>query len=130
MDTHDAAPRPLALVLCLAAAHSAAVGLGLILIPADLLPRFGLAATTEPFFRVQAGVFHFVMVLVYLMAASRARRAPGLVLLSLVAKVTATVFLLTYYFLVHGAWMILASGLGDGAFAIAIYAAAARARRT
>ena len=61
--------RRLRLLLRLVAAHSLAVGLALVLAPADVFVRLGYAPLGERFFPVQGGVFHIVMAAGYLMAA-------------------------------------------------------------
>lgn len=48
-------------LLWLVALHSLAVGVGLLLQPADLLARAGYAPVGEPYFPSQGGVFHVVM---------------------------------------------------------------------
>jgi hypothetical protein len=110
----------LSLILWLVAMHSLFVGFGLILIPEDILSVFGFTAGGERFFRVQAGVFHFVMVVVYVMAAVRCASNPDSTYLAIAAKFIAMVFLLAYFFFAAPIWLVLFSGLGDGAFGVLI----------
>jgi len=103
----------LSVLLWLLGVHSFIVGVGMILLPASRMTFFGLAVVTEKFFPVQAGVFHFVLALAYILAGKDVDRFHGLVILTILAKFTATVFLFTYYFFIKQAWIILLSGIGD-----------------
>jgi hypothetical protein len=110
----------LLLILWLVAVHSFLVGLALMFVPASLMPLLGFKIVVEKFFSVQAGVFHLVMVLVYSLAAIGLERFRGLILLAILAKFMATIFLFTYYFLIDSVWTVLFSGIGDGLMGIAI----------
>jgi hypothetical protein len=103
----------LSLILWLVAIHSIVVGFSLILMPASVMPSFGFESYTEKFFPVQGGVFHLVMAVVYALAAIDTKRFAGLIILAIVAKFMATVFLLIYYFLVDKIWTVLFSAIGD-----------------
>jgi hypothetical protein len=120
----------LSLILWLVAAHSFFVGLGLIILPDNLLAFFGFAPGGERFFRAQAGVFHFVMVAVYIMAAVRCVSSPDSTYLAIAAKLFAMVFLISYYLFVVPVLMVLLSGLIDGAFGALIAWAFWAYRRT
>lgn len=111
----------LKIFLYLVALHSAGVAIGLLVLPSALLPLFGLYGYSGRFFQMQAGVFHFVMVIAYLMAAADFRRSPMLVYFSVSAKSLATVFLLLVYLLAEPSWLILFSGLADGAMGLLIW---------
>ncbi|MBU8871676.1 MAG: hypothetical protein KOO60_12490 [Gemmatimonadales bacterium] len=104
--------------LWLMAFHSFAVGLGLIWHPAILLSRLGYVPCSEPFFPTQGGVFHIVMAVGYSMAAWNPSNFRCLVIFSIVVKVMATVFLAVYWFINPSLWVVLMSGLADGAMAI------------
>lgn len=110
----------LSLVLWLVALHSFCVGIGLILMPSAWITYFGFREIHEPFFRVQGGVFHIVMCVAYVYAARRLKQCVYLVDFSIIAKFMATVFLFSYYLFAAGAWMILASGVGDLLMAIVL----------
>lgn len=112
--------RRLSAILWLVALHSLCVGLGLILVPPDLMGRFGYSPYQERFFSTQAGVFHFVMVTCYGLAAANVNRYEGLIILSIAAKFIATIFLLIYYFFVDAIWVVLASGLADFTMGVVI----------
>jgi len=120
----------LSLILWLVAAHSFCVGLGLIFLPDALLSFFGFTPGGERFFRAQAGVFHFVMVVVYVMAALRCASSPDSTYLAIAAKFIAMVFLISYYLLAVPIWLVLLSGLVDGAFGVLIAWASSAYRRT
>jgi hypothetical protein len=110
----------LRIFLFLVAAHSLAVGLNLIFFPPRLMTLFGYAPIGEPFFKVQGGVFHLVMVTVYTLGAWDPHRHRSLVLLSVIAKGIATVFLVTYYVLVDPIIVVLLSGIGDALMGLVI----------
>lgn len=120
----------LSLILWLIAAHSFCVGLGLIFLPDVLLSYFGFTPGGERFFRAQAGVFHFVMVVVYVMAAMRFVSSPDSAYLAIAAKFIAMVFLISYYLFVVPIWLVLLSGVVDGAFGALIAWAFSAYRRT
>lgn len=114
------ARKRLVLVLWLIAVHSFLVGLALMFVPASLMPLLGFKIVVEKFFSVQAGVFHLVMVLTYALAAIGLERFRGLILLAILAKFVAAVFLFTYFFLIESIWTVLLSGIGDGLMGIVI----------
>ena len=103
----------LSVLLWLLGIHSFFVGVGMILLPASQMTFFGLAVVTEKFFPVQAGVFHFVLALAYILAGKDVDHFQGLVILTILAKFIATIFLFTYYLFIKQAWIILLSGIGD-----------------
>ena len=114
------ARKRLVTLLTLVGLHSYAVGLGLILMPVTALPFFGLEVATEKFFPVQGGVFHVVMGTAYILSGIGIDRFRGLILLTILAKCTATGFLCIYYAFFDRAWIVLASAAGDGLMAAAI----------
>ncbi len=103
--------------LWLMAFHSFAVGLGLIWHPAALLKSLGYFPCSEPFFPTQGGVFHIVMAVGYSMAAWNPSNFRCLVVFSIVVKTMATIFLAVYWFIKPSLWVVLMSGLVDGAMA-------------
>ena len=111
----------LTLMLWLVAIHSFLVGFGLIVRPIMLPELFGFNPSLERFFPVQAGVFHIVMVVAYIMAAVDVDRCRCLVVFSIIVKGTAAVFLVTYFLAVDRVWLVLVSALGDGLMGVAIY---------
>jgi len=101
------------LFLWLVALHSFSTGIGLIFFPASWFEKVGYSLISERFFAVQGGVFHIVMSVGYLMAAKGKDRFPGVVYLSVTAKLMATVFLLTYSFAVEWIPVVFLSGIFD-----------------
>ena len=112
--------RTLRFVLMLAAAHSFATGVGLILQPEVVIHWGGWNRITEPFFPAQGGVFHILMALLYLEVARREHYRVVLPFIILV-KATATVFLFTYVLTVETVWLAAISGAVDGSFALILY---------
>ncbi len=119
----------LSIILWLAAAHSFFVGLGLMLFPDSWLSFFGFAEGGERFFRVQAGIFHIVMVVAYTMGAKRCSEASDAVLIAMGAKLVATVFLLLYFVFISRIWMVLLSAVLDGVLGLMIFGAFISCRR-
>ena len=120
----------LSFILWLVAAHSFFVGLGLIALPDSMFSFFGFTPGGELFFRAQAGVFHFVMVVVYVMAAVRIVSSPDSTQIAITAKFIAMVFLVSYFLFVVPVWMVLLSGIGDGAMGFLILWAFVAYRRS
>lgn len=123
MNIISDARKRLSFVLWLVSIHSFCVGLGLILMPASAMPFMGFNVYVENFFPVQGGVFHLVMSVAYALAAIDRERFGGLILMAIVAKFMATVFLFIYYFLIESVWTVLFSGIGDCLMGIAILVA-------
>ncbi|MEA1979990.1 MAG: hypothetical protein U9N54_03340 [candidate division Zixibacteria bacterium] len=124
MTTIDMVKSPrsrLTLVLWLVGIHSFLVGVGLIAWPATLPELFGFKPSLERFFTVQAGVFHIVMAVAYIMAAVDVDKCSCLVVFSIIVKGMATVFLITYFLAVDRIWLVLVSALGDGVMGVVIY---------
>jgi hypothetical protein len=106
-------PGVLRVLLWLIALHSFFVGFVLVIIPVSALEYFGYYGYQGDFFKVQGGVFHIVMSLVYLLAAMDLSKNRILIYLAIIAKFTATVFLFSYYLFVERIWMVAASGAAD-----------------
>lgn len=111
----------LMMILALVAVHSFCVGIGLIIRPAELMRMFGFGLCYERFFPTQGGVFHIVMAIGYIMAAVDVDKYRCLAIFSIVVKLLATVFLLTYFLFMEPIWLVLASGIGDGLMGLLIY---------
>jgi len=120
----------LQLLMAAIALHSLGVGIGLVLHPAAILAAAGYEPVTEPFFPTQAGVFHFVVVVGYVLAAWNPDRNAVLIRYAVIIKAMATVFLVLYWILRPGLWAVLASGVVDGLMGVAIWWAYARWRRS
>lgn len=104
--------RLLIFFLWLVVIHSLVVGLCLILFPPAYLNAFGFEVT-EKFFPTQAGVFHLIMVVIYVFAIRRLNRSVDLVQLSIGIKFLAAIFLFVYYFLISDIVTVVLSGAGD-----------------
>ncbi len=65
------------------------------------------------FFPLQGGIFHLVMVIVYIIAAFKPKNAFTPVIISLSAKMMAGIYLLLYYFFAEKITTVLLSGIGD-----------------
>lgn len=109
-----------AIVLWLVAIHTFIVGLSLVFMPSEYMPVFGFEAGDANFFRAQGGVFHIIMGIIYIMASYSFRESSALVVITVTAKLIATIFLLIYFFFVSDTWSILFSGIMDGLMAIVI----------
>ena len=107
--------------LYLVALHSFIVALALMFSPSWLLEEFGYSAINEPFFKVQAGVFHIVMVTAYLFAASDPLSHKIMIIYSITIKLIATLFLFIYFLIIDPVIVILLSGFGDFAMGLILY---------
>lgn len=108
----------------LVAAHSLAVGLGLLVAP-DLATRFaGFGPVSPRLFARQAGVFHLVLATGYLVENRR-----GGVALLVCAKAFAFAFLMTSWLAGTSAWSVPVTGLADGAMGLVAWWLWRRAHR-
>ena len=105
--------RLLSVLLYLIALHSLLVGVLLVVIPVSALDYFGYHDYQGSFFKIQGGVFHMIMGLIYFLAARDPERNRILVCLTIAAKFAATIFLFAYYIFIGSIWMVAASGAGD-----------------
>ena len=103
----------LSILLYLIALHSFIVGVVLLVIPFETLEYFGYYNYQGTFFKIQGGVFHLVMSLVYFLAARDLNKNRILVYLTIIFKFIATAFLFSYYLFIDRIWMVAASGAGD-----------------
>lgn len=107
----------------LVALHSYGVG-AFLLFATEWGARFGGFGEVSPlFFARQAGVFHFVIATAYLVE----RFVHGGVVILLVAKASAVVFLVTVWLLGVEAWSVPLSAAGDAAMGLATVLLARRA---
>ena len=105
--------RFLSVLLYLITLHSFMVGVILVFIPFRTLTHFGYQDYHGAFFKVQGGVFHIVMSIIYFMAARDPINNRILVFLIILIKFAATLFLFSYYLFADRIWMVAASGAGD-----------------
>lgn len=103
----------LKIFLILVTIHSFCVGLGLILIPLDYFDLFGFNEYSGNFFKIQAGVFHIVMSGAYVSAVNDPIGNRIMIRFAILAKMIATVFLISYAVFIDMVWMVLASGIFD-----------------
>lgn len=109
------------LFMWLVAAHSLSTGIGLIFLPSGLFEKLGYNMITERFFAVQGGIFHIVMCAGYLMAAVKREKYEGVVYLAIIAKLFATVFLITYSVVTAWIWVVFLSGIFDLLMGVFMY---------
>ena len=119
----EGAKRLLSAWVVLVALHSFAVGTFL-LFATEWGARFGGFGDVSPlFFAWQAGIFHFVIATAYLVE----RFVHGGVVVMLMAKATAVVFLVAVWLLGVDAWSVPLSAAGDATMGVATLVLARRA---
>lgn len=111
----------LKIILWLVAVHSALVGIALIISPSEIFEFLGYQKCTERFFPTQGGVFHIIMAVGYSFAANRSDHSNDLIIFSIIVKLLATLFLITYFILVASNFIILFSAFGDLIMGILIW---------
>jgi len=103
----------LSVFLWLVAVHSFLVGIGLIVLPSSAFEFLGFNPTFERFFSTQGGVFHIAMSVGYAMAGYDKIKYKQLIVFSIIVKIIATVFLISYFLIISSQWLILMSGISD-----------------
>jgi len=103
----------LVITLWLVALHSIGVGIGMILFPPEWISYFNIYPSEHRFFITQGGVFHIVMAIAYGMAAYNVIDNLALIKFSIIAKFSATIFLLSYFIFVNQLGVIFLSAIGD-----------------
>lgn len=111
------------------ALHSLLTGLVLIVQPDAFMRWAGWDVARPSFFAAQGGVFHLLVVALYLRAARRVPERRALIPYIVLVKTAAAVFLITYYLCVQGLPLILAAGLFDGSVASVLTVTRRRASR-
>ncbi len=106
-------------LVILVAAHSVVIGLLLLLVPAWAVRFAGWDGADPLFFLRQAGVFHFVVALGYLLEYFRSRTVTLLVC----TKTAAAAFLLLATAFGEVAWSVPFSGVADGLMGLAVFVA-------
>jgi len=84
-------------LLSLISIHSFLVGVGLIIFQGELMEYIGFQFVHERFFQVQGGVFHIVLSICYILPVISYNNFKTLVIFSIIAKISATVFLFIYF---------------------------------
>ena len=105
----------------LIALHSFCAGLFLIFLPESYMLLFGFAENTQLFFRMQGGVFHIIMAIIYSIAAINVNKYKVLITVAIVAKLIATIFLFSYFILKDRILLVLLSGIIDFLMAIIMW---------
>jgi hypothetical protein len=111
--------RVLVWTLILIAIHSATVGIALLTNPYDIIEFFNLHSDNK-FFPTQNGIFHIVMAVIYLTAASDIYKNNTLINLIIVIKLIATIYLSIYFSFVEQKIIILISAIVDFIMAIRV----------
>jgi hypothetical protein len=105
--------KTLSVFLWLISLHSFFVGTGLLVLPGSLIHELGFNFYPDNFFRYQGGVFHLVMSFAYAMGAFNSEKYFGLIILTLFAKLGASIFLFVYFFIIDRVFVVFLSGAGD-----------------
>ncbi len=105
-------------LLSLISIHSFLVGVGLIIFPGELMEYIGFQFVHEKFFQVQGGVFHIVLSICYILPVISYHNFKSLVIFSIIAKISATVFLFIYFLFFDSILCVLLSGFGDCTMAV------------
>jgi len=105
------------ILIFLISLHSVIVGV-MLLFFAEWAVNFAGWPSADPIFFIwQAGAFHFVLAAGYLVEYGRSRT----IMLLLIAKTTAFVFLIGGSLLTDTPWSVWFSGFADGAMALVAY---------
>ena len=99
--------------LYLVAIHSFCVGLLLVILPAEIISIFGFNEVHKNFFQVQGGVFHLIVCFAYIAGALNPIQNRLLINFAIFAKITAFLFLFSYYLFVPSILSVLLSGIVD-----------------
>lgn len=105
------------LLISLIALHSAMVGVMFLLVPLWTMRFAGWAGIDPLFFAYQAGVFHVVLAVAYLIEWHKYRGVSILI----TAKIVAFVFLITATLIDPIPWAVWTSGILDGLMAVAVW---------
>jgi len=105
-------------LLSLISIHSFLVGVGLIIFQGELMEYIGFQFVHERFFQVQGGVFHIVLSICYILPVISYNNFKTLVIFSIIAKISATVFLFIYFLFFDSILCVLLSGFGDCTMAV------------
>jgi len=73
------------------------LGVGLILFPGELVERFGFHFVNERFFQAQAGVFHILLSICYILPIFNYNNFKSLVMFFITVKMIAAGFLFIYF---------------------------------
>lgn len=93
----------------------------LIIQPESVLAFMGFAPIHERFFPCQGGVFHIILAMAYSFGAIDVIKNRTLLLFAIIVKLTAAIFLFSYYLIIDAKWIILVSGITDFLMGLAIF---------
>lgn len=110
----------LKVLLYLFAIHSVIAGFLLIVLPGEGLAQLGFPVSNR-FFTTQSGVFHIVMAVCYVMAADVPEKSRLLINFIIVAKLIASIFLMTYFFIIERITLVFIFGIGDFLMAVVLW---------
>lgn len=105
--------KKLKIFLILIALHTFLIGVALIILPADLFSIFGYNNLNEPFFAIQAGVFHIVLSIGYIVAVNEKCKERYFLQYIILIKFIAFVFLILYYLIAANIPVIILSAIID-----------------
>ena len=117
-------------LLWLFVAHTSCVAIGLFVLPGSYLPYFGFEDYQGRFFQMQAGVFHLVMGVAYLLAIYHGEREAWFVYFAVLAKSIAFLFLVIYFVLFEQIWMVIFSACADGGMGLLLLLIYRRLKQT
>lgn len=100
--------------------HTTLVALGLFLLPSQYLPFFGFQGYQGKFFQVQAGVFHLVMGVGYLLAIYHGEKEAWFVYFAVIGKSIAFFFLIIYFLFIEHIWVVIFSALTDAGMGVSL----------
>jgi hypothetical protein len=98
--------------LWLIAIHSICFGISLVVLPIPVIEFFGFRLA-EKFFADQGGVFHLIVAVAYIWAALDLKDSFKLIVLAVITKFTAALFLVCYFLFIGSIFMVLFSGIID-----------------
>jgi hypothetical protein len=105
--------------LWLIAIHSICFGISLVIMPVPVIEFFGFRLI-EKFFADQGGVFHLIVAVAYVWAALDLENSFKLIVLAVVTKFTAAIFLVCYFLFIGPIIMVLFSGIIDFLMGLAV----------
>ncbi len=105
------------LLIFLIALHSCIVGAMFLAAPDWTMKFAGWQSISPPFFAYQAGIFHFVLAVAYLLEYHRYRGVSILI----AAKTIAFFFLITATIIDPIPWAVWTSGILDGLMAVVVW---------
>ena len=104
------------LLILLIGVHSCVLALGLLFLPRQMVALLGMDVGPAIFFPSKAGIFLLILGVVYLLAL----KEPAYVLVILLSKAAAVVFLVTHAAFLSGPPILWLAVLGDGGMLMAL----------